>query len=100
TSKDLFDAHLLLTEAKLRTDELQKALYAVGAEDKLDWLDLEYLFNAAPRMSDQDFGNWEEFRRRHETLIDCGPAEMLRTVAERLRPILGDFLDHIPFLRE
>jgi uncharacterized protein (TIGR02996 family) len=97
--KDLFDAHLILTKANLRTDELQKGLYAVGVEDKLDWLDLEYFFDAGTRMSDDDFSNWEGFRRQYEALIDCGPAEMLRAVAKRLRPLLGDFREHVPFLR-
>ena len=97
--KDLFDANLLLTKANLRTDELQKGLYAVGVEDKLDWLDLEHLLEASTRMGDEDFANWEEFRRQHEALFDCGPAEMLWTVSDRLRLLLGDFRDHIPFLR-
>jgi uncharacterized protein (TIGR02996 family) len=97
--KDLFDAYLLLTRANLRTDELQKGLYAVGVEDKLDWLDLEYFFDAGTTMSDGDFANWEGFQRQHEALIDCGPAEMLQTVADGLKPLLGDFRKHVPFLR-
>ena len=97
--KDLFDAHLLVTCADLRTDELQKGLYAVGVEDKLDWFDLDYLFDAASAMSDSDFANWEEFRQQHEALIDCGPAEMMQTVAERLGSLLSEFREHVPFLR-
>ena len=42
-------------------------------------------------MTDDDFANWEGFRRQHEALIGSGPAEMLRTLADRLRPLLGDF---------
>jgi uncharacterized protein (TIGR02996 family) len=98
--KDLFDAHLLLTQANLRTDELQKGLYAVGTEDQLDWLELDSLLEATVRMRDHDFGNWDEFRQQHAALIDCGPAELLRRVAERLKPLLGDFRDHLPFVRE
>jgi uncharacterized protein (TIGR02996 family) len=97
--KDLFDSHLLLTKANLRSDELQTGLYAVGAEDKLDWLDLEHLLEASARMGDDDFANWEEFRRQYEAILDRGPAEMLRTVADQLRLLLGDFREHISFMR-
>jgi uncharacterized protein (TIGR02996 family) len=71
----------------------------VGAEDQLDWLDLEYLLDAGSRMSDDDYGNWEEFRRQHEPLIGSGPAEMMRTVANRLGTLLSGFREHVPFLR-
>lgn len=97
--KDLFDAHLLLTKANLRKDQFESALYAVGIEDKLDWLDLESFLDAASRMSDDDFGNWSEFQREHQALINCGPADMMRTVANRLGAILSDFREHAPFLR-
>lgn len=98
-AKDLFDAHLLLTKPNLRTNQLQNALFAVGAEDKLDWLQFEYLLDASTWIRDVDFPNWEDFRRQHKSIIDCGPAEMLRTVADRLQLILGDFREHLPFLR-
>jgi uncharacterized protein (TIGR02996 family) len=97
--KDLFDAHLLLTKTNLRTNEIENGLYAVGVEDKLDWLDLDYFLDAGTRMSDDDFGNWEGFRRQNEALIDSGPAEMMRTVANRLRTLLSEFREHVPFLR-
>lgn len=50
-------------------------------------------------MSDDDFGNWEGFRRQHEALIDSGPAEMMRTVANRLGRLLSEFREHLPFLQ-
>ncbi len=97
--KDLFDAHLLVTKANLRTDGLQKGLYAVFVEDKLDWLDLDYFFEVATAAHDSDFADWEDFRMRHEALINSTPAEMLRTIAERLKRALGDLREHTPFLR-
>ncbi len=97
--KDLFDAHLLLTRMNLRTDRLENGLYAVGVEDNLDWRDLEYFLDAGTRLSDDDFGNWEGFRRQHEALIDSGPAEMMRTVANRLGRLLSEFREHLPFLQ-
>jgi uncharacterized protein (TIGR02996 family) len=99
--KDLFDAHLLLTKANLRPDLLQKSLLAVGVEDKLDWGKLETLLDAdSTEMADIDFPNWEEFRGRHQEVITCGPAEMLQTVVARLIPALGDFRQHLSFLRD
>ena len=98
--KDLFDVHLLVTRANLHVDRLESALFAVGAEDKLDWLDLENFLNARMGgMKDADFANWREFAQLHDELIPCGPAQMLETVAERLGPLLAGLREHIPFLR-
>ncbi len=90
--KDLFDAHLLLTRSTLRADVFQKSLLAVGADDERNWNDLHSLFcGRSDPMAVQEFANWEDFRRRHAELVSCGPAEMVKTVAERLEPLLGDF---------
>jgi uncharacterized protein (TIGR02996 family) len=99
--KDLFDTLLLLTKADLRADVFQKALLAVGTDDELNWNDLENLFDVRlGKMTDRDFPNWEEFRERHQSLITCGPVQMLRTVVDRLEPLLGFFYlpEEMPFL--
>jgi uncharacterized protein (TIGR02996 family) len=98
--KDLFDAHLL-SSSNLHAGWVQKSLLAVGAEDKLEWNNLEALFDVQRvEMTDADFPNWKEFHVQHQNLLTCGPAEMLRTIAERLQPLLGDFYlpEEMPFL--
>jgi uncharacterized protein (TIGR02996 family) len=100
--KDLFDAHLLLTRAELRADVLQRSLVALSAEDKLDWANLDSFFAVRQgELADKAFSNWDEFLAQHRSLVTCGPAEMLRTIAERIEPLLGDFYprNEIPFLR-
>jgi uncharacterized protein (TIGR02996 family) len=96
--KDLFDVHLLLTQAELRAEQFQKSLLAVGTEDNLQWNNLEAIFDVRHgKIGDEDFANWKEFRERHPGL---GPAEMLQTIADRLEPLLGDFYlrEEMPFL--
>jgi hypothetical protein len=95
--KDLFDAHLLLTGAELRKDEFQKGLRAVGAEDHLGSHDIAFLYEASAGMRDEDFQNWEEFRLKHPMIVNRGPAELLRTVTDRLSQLLPGSLDHISF---
>jgi uncharacterized protein (TIGR02996 family) len=99
--KDLFDAHLLLTKADLRAEVIRKSLLAVGAEDELDWNNLQALFDVrwADR-SDADFPDWTAFRDQHPRLVTSGPVELLRTIADRLEPLLGDFYlrAEMPFL--
>lgn len=97
--KDLFDVHLLLTKRDLRTDLLQKSLAAVCAEDGFDGRNLEVLFEPQWRsMADGDFGNWEEFQAQLPAPMATGPAVMLRTIAERLVPLLGYGTEEMPFL--
>ena len=98
--KDLFDAHLLLTEGRLRPEVFQNAFFAVATEDKRDTDQAEILLDqgiALPK--DDEIPNWSDFFNRHEELIHQPPAEMLRTVIARLRPLMSDVRPHLPFLR-
>ncbi len=100
-TKDLFDAHLLLTKGTLRAEVFQKSLLAVGADDEINWNNIQAVFDVRQAtMTDGDFANWEEFAQRHQGLTACGPVQMLRTVADRLEPLLGDFYprEEMPFL--
>ena len=98
--KDLFDTHLLLTEGRLRPEVFQNALLAVAVEDKLDWIQVDILLEQGLALPEDDgFPNWTNFFARHEKLIRQPPAEMLRTVIVRLRPLMGDVRQHLPFLR-
>jgi uncharacterized protein (TIGR02996 family) len=97
--KDLFDAHLLLTQGRLRPEVFQSAFLAVAIEDKLDWNRLDVLLDQRLGPPEDDaFPNWTDVFARHEKLIHQPPAEMLRTVIARLRPLLGDVRQHLPFL--
>jgi uncharacterized protein (TIGR02996 family) len=99
--KDLFDIHLLLTQGKHSPALFQKSLLAIGANDNLDWRNLEAIFDVRrAKMTVEDFANWSSFRERHSSLITCGPDEMLQTIADRLEPLLGDFYrrEEMPFL--
>jgi hypothetical protein len=88
--KDLFDSHLILTNAEIRCDLLQKCLMVVGRDDAVDLGNLEALFGPQrTKLTDGDFSNWSEFRRQHEERITSGPAEMLHTIANHLEPMLG-----------
>ena len=94
--KDIFDAHLLLTEGKLDAGNFRKSLMAVGAEDRLEWNNIEAIFDVRrENLSDDDFANWQEFRQRYPRLVDRGSVEMLEEIADRLEPLLGGF-----YLRE
>jgi uncharacterized protein (TIGR02996 family) len=98
--KDLFDAHLLLTERRLRPEVCQNAFLAVAMEDKLDWNQVYVLLDQGLALPEDDrFPNWTDFFDRHEKLMHQPPAEMLRTVIARLRPLIGDVRQHLPFLR-
>jgi uncharacterized protein (TIGR02996 family) len=97
--KDLFDAHLLLTEGRLRSEVFQSAFLAVAMEDKLDWNHLDVLLDPGLVLPEGDaFPGWIDFSERHQTLSHRPPSEMLRTVPARLRPLLGDLRQHLPFL--
>lgn len=98
--KDLFDAHLLLTEGRLRPEVFQDAFLAVAIEDKLDWNQMDSLFGQEfARSVVAGFPTWTDFFDRHEAFIHQSPAEMLRIVIARVRLLLGDVLRHFPFLR-
>jgi uncharacterized protein (TIGR02996 family) len=98
--KDLFDAHLLLTEGRLRPALFQNALLAVATEDELDWKQMDVLLDQGLALPKDDcFPNWTDFWDRHQKLVHERPAEMLRTVIARLRPLMGDVRQHLPFLR-
>jgi uncharacterized protein (TIGR02996 family) len=98
--KDLFDAHLLLTEGRLRPDVFQNAFLAVTVEDKLDWNQLDVLLDPWLALPEDDrYLNCTDFYDRHAQLIHRSPAEMLRMVIARLRPLLGDLRQHLPFLQ-
>lgn len=99
--KDLFDIYLLLSKGNHHPDLFQKSLLAIGTYDKLDWNNLEAIFDVRrTRMTDDSFPNWPKFQEQHASLIACGPEEMLRTIADRLEPLLGDFYrrEEMPFL--
>jgi hypothetical protein len=34
---------------------------------------------------------WNDFRKQHPSLIDCGSLELLQSIASHLEPLLGDF---------
>jgi uncharacterized protein (TIGR02996 family) len=98
--KDLFDAHLLLTEGRLRPEVFQNAFLAVAMEDKLDWNHMDVVLDPGLALPEKHgFPNWTAFFDRHEKLIHEPPAEMLRTVIARVRPLMGDVRQHLPFLR-
>jgi uncharacterized protein (TIGR02996 family) len=98
--KDLFDAHLLLTERRLRPEVFQNAFLAVAMEDRLDWNQVDVLLDQGLALpEDDEFPNWTDFWDRHDKLIHHFPAEMLGTVIAGLRPLLGDVRQHLPFLR-
>jgi uncharacterized protein (TIGR02996 family) len=98
--KDLFDAHLLLTEGRLRPERFHDAFLAVAMEDKLDWNQVDVLLDQELALPEDDaFPKWTDFFDRHEKLIHQPPAEMLRTVSARLRPLMRDVRQHLPFLR-
>src|SRR5262249_20335864 len=89
--KDLFDAHLLLTEGRLRPAVFQNAFLAVAMEDKFDWNQIDVLLDKGLALPENDcFPNWTDFWDRHETLVHELPPTMLQTVIARLRSLLGD----------
>lgn len=98
--KDLFDAHLLLTQVELEAEPFQKSFLAIGTQDGLNWNALAEFMTAGHALKDKDFHNWPAFRKAHKDIIDCGPAEMLRAIAENLQPLLGEFYpaDEMPFI--
>lgn len=97
--KDLFDAHLLLTEGSLRPEVFQNALLAVAVEDRLDWSQLDVLLDQGLELSEGDRApGWTDFFDRHSGLIHALPDELLQTVIARLRPLVADLRQHLPFL--
>jgi uncharacterized protein (TIGR02996 family) len=97
--KDLFDAHLLLTEGCLRPEEFQNAFLAVAMEDKLDWQQVDVLFDQGLALpADDGLANGTGFFDWHESSI-CQPAVLLHAVIAHLRPLMGDIRQHLPFFR-
>jgi uncharacterized protein (TIGR02996 family) len=98
--KDVFDAHLLLTEGRLRPEMFQNALLSVATEDKLDWNQMDVLLDPWVALPEDDWSpNWTDFYVQHAGLIHLSPAEMLRTAIARLRPLMGEVRQHLPFLQ-
>lgn len=98
--KDLFDAHLLLTKPCLRADEFQRALLTVGVDDKLDFNNLQAIFDVRHGLiADAGFGNWPAFEKQHQAIIHASPTGMMQNIADRLEPLLGDFYraEEMPF---
>jgi uncharacterized protein (TIGR02996 family) len=102
-AKDFFDVHLLLTHSRLelRGEVFRKSLLAVGTSDKMNWNDLDQIFdvrrvNVTPR----HFSTWDRFRKDHSKLVREEPQMMLQQIADRLEPLLGDFYlaEEMPFL--
>lgn len=98
--KDLFDAHLLLTIEPLRPEAFQDAFLSVAAEDRLDWRQMDILLDVDLPLSEDDWSQgWPSFFARHRTLLQAPPREMLQTVKEGVRSLLGQLRDHLPFLQ-
>ena len=83
--KDLFDVHLLLTTGRPRPEVFQNALLAVAAEDRLDWQRMDLLLD--PELAPP------------EGVGAPDRSGTLRTVIERLGPLMGDLRRHLLFLR-
>jgi uncharacterized protein (TIGR02996 family) len=97
--KDLFDAHLLLTEGRLRPKVFQSAFLAVTMEDRLDWDQIDTLLDQGLTLPEEERlpTPTQSFDRR-EPSVQQHPAEILREVIARLRPLMGDVRQHLPFL--
>lgn len=99
--KDLFDAHLLASDATLRPEVFRRAMLAVGTGDGLNWNALDVLFDVRRvTVTDDDFGNWGAFARRHPKLARSGPVALWAELVDRLEPLFGDLcpLAEMPFL--
>lgn len=89
--KDIFDAHLLLSR-EIDAERFQHVMLAVGAQDAVEWGNLEALFEAGVHaMPDDEFRNWEPFREEHPQLDVRGPSQLVREIADALEPLLGPF---------
>lgn len=98
--KDLFDAQLIVTQGQLRPEVLHNALLAVALEDKLDWNRFDELLD--PGLSPPAgaaSADWAAFCERYQNLAPQPPAELLQTLTTRLRPLLSELREHLPFLR-
>jgi uncharacterized protein (TIGR02996 family) len=89
--KDLFDAHLILSQDKLEPDVFQKAFLAVGSLDNLNWNNFDILFDVKRlTIADETFKNWPEFAARYPKLVKKGPVELWEELIDGLTPLLGD----------
>lgn len=91
--KDLYDAHLLLTQADLDPGTFGKSLVAVALEDDLDWNHLAVLPElGSVEITYNALSSWNEFRREHLALVTAEPAQLLREIANRIVPLLSEFV--------
>lgn len=98
--KDLFDAHLLVTKGQLRPADFQSAFLSVAMEDKLDWRQLDMLLDQELLIPDDEWSqSWPDFFERHRSLLEQRPGDMLRTISTRVRLLVGNVREHLPFLR-
>ncbi|QEL13587.1 nucleotidyl transferase AbiEii/AbiGii toxin family protein [Limnoglobus roseus] len=99
--KDLYDAHLLATDAALRPEVFRRAMLATGTADALHWNALDVLFDVRRAdVTDDDFGNWPAFARNHPRLAAVGPVRLWAELADRLESLFGDLYSvaQMPFL--
>lgn len=92
--KDLFDAHLLLTQGTLDSQRFQRAFLAVGLEDELNWNDLELVLSAGSALNDSDFLGWNTFREQQGSLVNLTARRTMDEIGRHLPQVLGSF--HCP----
>ena len=98
--KDLYDAHLLLTKAELRSEVFRTTFLTVAIEDQLDWRQLDVLLDQQLAVREDSWLQcWPDFFVRHQLLLEDPPGEMLRAVRSRVQMLLGDARNHLPLLR-
>ena len=100
-AKDLFDAHLIASDSRLRPDVFRRAMLVIGASDGLTWTDFDNLF-AVHRAGFDDafFGDGAKFAALHPKGTASGPVDMWADLTTRLLPLLGDLYpaDAVPLL--
>jgi uncharacterized protein (TIGR02996 family) len=95
--KDVFDAHLLLTQGQLRPEVFQDALLMVAQEDKLEWDCLDPILGRTRNVEVVWNNKWADFAGTPGGLAN-EPAPMLETVVARASELVGDLREHRPFL--
>jgi uncharacterized protein (TIGR02996 family) len=99
--KDLFDAHLIVSDEGLRPDVFRRAMLAIGAADGLNWNALDVLFDVRRMGSaDGDFVGWDRFTEKYPGLAPAEPPVLWAELVGRLEPLLGDLYsaEEMPFL--
>lgn len=98
--KDLFDAHLLVTKGLLRPEVFQSAFLSVAMEDKIDGHQLDLVLDSELPVFDGEWASeWPEFFQRYSKLLEKSPGDMLRTISDQMRLLIGNLREHLPFLR-